>query len=232
MAAEHTCELRAWRGRPPARPRGRGRGPGRPLTPCSLARSITHTRARPAAARPPPGGDARGGRHQSGKQRGKTPNPRPRAHTGGNRNITQRDPGGYKVHGVRRACIHRESPQPQSGQSRGAGQALPRQSHGHVRERKPASSETRLHVPGSLRQGSGLHGTQCGSPSAWISVPPARSQSGQPRPGAQNGHPPRAQAAVPLSGPPGLRPRADSGPGGRPDPQLRDAPPRLPAPRR
>lgn len=101
VVAEHTCGLRAWWGRPLRAPRGGGREPGSRLTPCSLAQSITHTRARPVAAGPPPGGDPRGGQHQSGKSQGtNTPPPPTGEHTGGNRNIT-RDPSSSKVHRVR-----------------------------------------------------------------------------------------------------------------------------------
>lgn len=70
------------------RPRGRGRGPGRPLTPCSLALSITHTRAPPAATRPSQEETRGEGDINRERAKGQTPHPRPRAHTGRNRNIT------------------------------------------------------------------------------------------------------------------------------------------------
>ena len=181
---------------------GRGRGPGRPLTPCSLARSITHTCARPAAARPRPGGDTRGGRHQSGESKGaNTPPPPACTH----RRKKPKQPRETPAVPRSMACAepgHRESPQLQP---------VRRGRPGTAKADPPARSRTKASWSGDQEARPGLPSpgvrapgqSRMGSPSVWISGP-ARSQSGQPRPGAQNGHPPRAQAAVSLSGSPGL----------------------------
>lgn len=103
-AAQHTCEPQAWGGRPLRASRGGGRGPGLRLTPCSLAQSITHARARPVAA----GASARRRPERRAASIGKEQRderPRPAlggggARTGGSRNIT-RDPSRSKVHGAR-----------------------------------------------------------------------------------------------------------------------------------
>ena len=58
------------------------------LTPCSLALSITHTRAPPAATRPSQEETRGEGDINRERAKGQTPHPRPRAHTGRNRNIT------------------------------------------------------------------------------------------------------------------------------------------------
>lgn len=93
VAVEHTCELQAWPGRPRcAPPGGLGRGPGRPLTPCSLAPSITHTRLPPRRS---PGESTCGGRHPSRKTaEGHAPPPPtpPRAHARTHGQKTKGDP--------------------------------------------------------------------------------------------------------------------------------------------
>lgn len=195
------------------RPRGRGRGPGRPLTPCSLALSITHTRAPPAATRPSQEETRGEGDINRERAKGQTPHPRPPActHWQKPKHNLERP---RRFQGPRRAQSLDRGKAPSRGAAspRGAGQALPRQSHGHVWERKARQSEDQLACPRAPGRGPALHGTQRCSPSVGISGSPARSQSGQPRPGAQDGHPPGPQAVVPLSRPPGLA-RADSATG-------------------
>ena len=182
-------------------PRGGGRGPGRPLTPCSLARSITHTR-RPGLRREGTRGE--GGINRE-RAKGQTPHPRPRARTGGNRNVTQGEPGGSKVQG--RACSLDAEEAPSPGAAGAAGRP--------VRQRRPAAPETRWHVPGCPRQGSARQGRLRGAHSAPGSPSPQVLVRTAP-PGAQNGFPPGAQAAVSLSGPPPPPPRAAPAHGQRP----------------
>lgn len=213
VAAEHTCEPRAWRGRPLRAPRGGGRGPGRPLTPCSLARSITHTRAlgprRPYLRREETRGE--GGINPE-RAKGQTRHPRPRAHTGGNRNVTQGEPGGSKVHRVRAAWTRGKPPAPETASRSGDPVA------------RPGLPSPGVRAPGhtqGLTQRLALHPPP----------PPPPVLAGQSPPGAQDWLPPRAQAAVSLSGPPGLRPRADSALEGSSDPRLPAAPRSPSAPR-
>lgn len=185
-------------------------------------RSEHHAHTRPARGRTASaGGDARGGRHQWGKH----PTPAARTHGRKPKHDPER-PQRSKVHGARKAWTQ-GAPGP-----RAAGAAL------EARHRQGGAT-------GAFASDSkpvGRPGGPSGAPlargphpkAARISVP-SRSQPRQPQPGAQDGLPPRAPAAVPLSGPRGLHPRADSAPQGSPDLRLRvarGAPPRLPAPRR
>lgn len=174
--AEHTCELQAWRKRPlgapyPA-PRS-GCGPGRPLTPCSLARSITHTRAwpwQPASSRK----RSKGRAASIGKQRrDKHPPPPLRAHTRRKPKHNLARPRQFK--GPRRARspnTGKAPTPPRSGQRcEGPGPGKAELLAGF--RAKPASLKTRWHFPGSPCPGLR---SKVDSPSAWISVPPSLSQ--------------------------------------------------------
>lgn len=166
MAAEHTCERRARRGRPHARPPRRwprARPPADTVFPRS--RSITHTRR--------PGLRREGTRGEGGinweRAKGQTPHPRPRARTGGNRNVTQGEPSGSKVHG--RACSldAEEAPSPRSGRRgrEARSPAIAGRSGDQVARPSPG-----VCAPGRARRGS---------LSAWISIPPGSCQDSPSR---------------------------------------------------
>lgn len=117
VAAEHTCELRAWRGRPPARPLRRwprARPPADTVFPRSEHHA--HKRARPATALPPPEETRGEGGINRERAKGQTRHPRPRAHTGGNRNVTHLR--ARRFQGPLRACSldAGEAPSPSDGQ--------------------------------------------------------------------------------------------------------------------
>lgn len=219
--AERTCELRAWRGRPLSAPRGGGRGPGRPLTPRSLARSITHTRAQrllPASTRRRERRVASVGK----EQRDKHPPPRAGTHRRTPKHNLERP---RQFQGPRRARSRntwKASPGPAPKWPAPRGEAGPAKAEPLARSQtKPASLEARRHFPGSLRPESALQGRlrracpEPGSPSPQFS---ARTSPGQRR---RTGTRPEAQAAVSLSNPHGLRPRMDGAQSGAPNHRCR-----------
>lgn len=188
---EHTCERH---GRPLCTPLslGSGGGPGRLLIPRSLARSITHTRAR---LRQHSSSQETRGEGGIGRERaqGQTPHPphRPlaRAH--------RRKP----KHNLERP---RRFQGPQRAQSLNTGKA-PSQERPPPREASPcqgrgtskfsreaSQSGDQVAHPGlPSPQVCAAERTQMGSSSAWVSVLPSMSQPGQPRTGAQKMHPSR-----------------------------------------
>lgn len=221
MAAEHTCELRAWRGRPPARPPRRWPR-ARPPADTVFPRSEHHAHA---AARPPPGGDSRGGWHQPGKSKGaNTPPPPARAH----RRKPKRDPGRARRFQGPGACVQpgrRGSPQPRRGRRGREARSPATTSRSGDQVARPGLPSPGVRAPGQ---------TQRGSLSAWISIPP-RFLSGQPLQGRRTGSRPehRLLSLCPDPPPlPGLRPRTDSAREGSPEARMPAAPGRPFAPRR
>lgn len=152
VAAEHTCELRAWRGRPPARPPPSRPWPrARPPADTVFPRFEHHAHTRSARGDPAlPGGDTRGGRHQSGKSKGtNTPPPPACTHWQKPKHNLER-PGRFQ--GPRRAGSLDAGKAPRRGAASAAGQArhcLGRAT-GTFGSEKRASPKTSWYVPGPL----------------------------------------------------------------------------------
>lgn len=233
VAAERTCELRAWRGRPPARPPRRwprARPPADTVFPRSEHHAHTRSaRGGPEARRRLEGRVASIGR----EQRGKNPTPaRARTH----RRKPKRNPGrARRFQGPRRACSLEagEAPSPRAAGAAGEARSPATASHSGDQVARPGLPSPGVRAPGQ---------TQRGSPSAWISLPtpppvlartapsrgaglapaqrtgccpfvqtpwaaPARGQrrGGEPRPAAAGG------SREPLCPTPGEPPRRDRG---------------------
>lgn len=152
VAVEHTCELRAWRGRPPARPPPPRPWPrARPPADTVFPRFEHHAHTRSARGDPAlPEGDTRGGRHQSGKSKGtNTPPPPACTHWQKPKRNLERP---RRFQGPRRARSLDTGKAPSRGAASAAGQArhcLGRAT-GTFGSEKPASPKTSWYVPGPL----------------------------------------------------------------------------------